>query len=351
MRYKFELQAIDLALNTKANFSDIYKLLMSCKRTSRKVERELRSLRKGNNLTPEQFIKPSSPVTTEGSLKPVKIRITQKPLQVEEPTLSQPSSLFKIAVKEITNNKETPETTPASSMASSGETEIYEVDLKKQDMVLATWGKLTPEELKLSNTLLQVSAFKVINSNEERLAYLRAKISRRSCIDKPRTKSSILDNLSLNEPIESDSDSPLAKSWLNSGFTKQTSQFPRGIKRSAPEPEQIYSENPGELEVFQCKHCGLVFGTGQALGGHMSRKHSGKSLKYNHKKDVRVKREFERMKLHVAKKKYFENLGCEYDKMMQTVEGKMKAKHLINRSQIKKIKATLTEREVYDNLK
>lgn len=351
MRYKFEPKAIDLALNAKANFSDIYKVLMSCKRTSRKVERELRSLRKESNLTPENFIKPSSPVTTEDSLKANKIRITQGSLQIGEPALPQSSSLFKITVKEITNNKETPETTPASSMGSSGETEIYEVDLKKQDMVLATWGKPTSEELSLSNTLLQTSAFKIISTNEERLAYLRAKISRRSCINKPRTKSSILDNVFLNEPIESDSNSPIAKSWVNSGSVKQASSFPRGIKRSAPGSEQICSENPGEFEIFQCKHCGLVFGTGQALGGHMSRKHSGKSLKYNHKKDVRVKREFERMKLHVAKKKYFENLGCEYDKMMETIEGKMKVKHLINRSQIKKIKATLTEREVYDNFK
>eukprot|EP00826_Nyctotherus_ovalis_P034449 TRINITY_DN2876_c0_g1_i22.p2 TRINITY_DN2876_c0_g1~~TRINITY_DN2876_c0_g1_i22.p2 ORF type:complete len:106 (+),score=30.15 TRINITY_DN2876_c0_g1_i22:173-490(+) len=105
------------------------------------------------------------------------------------------------------------------------------------------------------------------------------------------------------------------------------------------------------MEIFKCMHCELVFVTGQALGGHMSRKHSGRSSKFNHKKDVRAKREFERMKLHVAKKKYFENMNYDYEKMMQNIEGKMKAKSLINRSQIKKIKASLTEGEVYSSFK
>lgn len=35
-----------------------------------------------------------------------------------------------------------------------------------------------------------------------------------------------------------------------------------------------------------CKYCGVSFGSGRELGGHMSRKHNGKSQIYKHKTEV-----------------------------------------------------------------
>lgn len=125
-----------------------------------------------------------------------------------------------------------------------------------------------------------------------------------------------------------------------------------GVKLSAKRITSEFSEpalkdlSVEDKESFQCSYCEEVFATGQALGGHMSRKHTGKSLKYNHKKDVRRQREFERMKLYLAKKRYFQELGYDYDILMQTPDGKMRAKAYMNRSRIKKIKTLLTIEEI-----
>ncbi len=116
-------------------------------------------------------------------------------------------------------------------------------------------------------------------------------------------------------------------------------------KREAPEESE---EEGKEGDEFVCKHCNKRFLTGQALGGHMSRKHSGKSTKYNYKKDVRKRREFERMKLWLAKKRFFASLNFDYEELIKTPKGKLQAKTLINRSRIKKLKSTLTDEEVYN---
>ena len=118
--------------------------------------------------------------------------------------------------------------------------------------------------------------------------------------------------------------------------------------KEAKEAGEIAAEDCKDVEVFKCKHCPKCFTTGQALGGHMSRKHSGKSVKYNYKKDVRKKREFERMKLFLAKKRYFSSLNFDYEQLVKTPRGKLQAKTLINRSRIKKIKSLLTDEEVYN---
>jgi len=121
----------------------------------------------------------------------------------------------------------------------------------------------------------------------------------------------------------------------------------RRMRWKRPEPEGEVEDGKNG-ETFRCRHCSKCFTTGQALGGHMSRKHSGKSIKYNYKKDVRKRREFERMKLLLAKKKYFESLNFDYGQMVETPKGKLQAKTMINRSRIKKIKSTLTDEEVYN---
>ena len=127
----------------------------------------------------------------------------------------------------------------------------------------------------------------------------------------------------------------------------------RGIKRIMAEQDEINSQNlkSNEGELLQCEYCGDIFKTGQALGGHMSRKHTGKSSKYNHKRLIREKREFERMKLYAEKRKYFEKLGYDYEEMTLTKEGKSMAKSMINRTQVKKITSTLSTNEVFHYIK
>lgn len=121
---------------------------------------------------------------------------------------------------------------------------------------------------------------------------------------------------------------------------------PEGSDSSCNPPPATHCAREERTDSFRCGYCGEAFGSGQALGGHMSRKHTGKSAKYNHKKDVRRQRELERMRLHAAKKKYFQELGYDYDAMMLTPEGKMKAKKHMNRSRIKRIKTLLSIEEI-----
>ena len=78
----------------------------------------------------------------------------------------------------------------------------------------------------------------------------------------------------------------------------------------------------------------------------MSRTHPGESIAYQHKKDVRSSREFERMKLKVATMKYFDTIGEDYEALMKTAAGAMKVKTLKNRSKIKTIKGKLDDEEV-----
>ncbi len=215
----------------------------------------------------------------------------------------------------------------------------------------------------------QASAFQFVKSNECGIAYLRSKIcsatppaqstsphdgprlmapipSLRPVMKLPmRVPESIMGNLPAFTGYDAEPETqPTAYSVI------KISNLKVKAKRLQPEDDdqQFMVEDCKNGDLFQCKHCGKCFTTGQALGGHMSRKHSGKSMKYNYKKDVRKKREFERMKLYMAKKRYFESLGHNYEQMVQTPDGKMRAKTLINRSRIKKIKSLLTDEEVYN---
>lgn len=283
---------------------------------------------------------PGSLIPADNSPDSANIQTLQESLQAEKLVSTRSSAPFEILAKGTANTKceEPSKLTSASSMASRGEAEMWEP--RREDMVLAQWDKATSREVDLAEAL-HASAFSVMSSNEERLAYFYTKISEEVRRGEPRIKSSTASTLEkFNDSVSSSS---VAKCLSSPDSNTSLSQ---GIKRSAPEPQPT-SFQTSETGAFKCRHCELVFGTGQALGGHMSRKHSGKSFKFNHKKDVRTKREFERMKLYVAKKKYFESMNYDYEEMVQNIEGKMKVKSLINRSQIKKIKASLTEREVY----
>jgi hypothetical protein len=116
------------------------------------------------------------------------------------------------------------------------------------------------------------------------------------------------------------------------------------------------NENPSQgtkrrLKPFMCKYCTMTFNKAQALGGHMSRTHPGESHTYMQKKVIRKNRKLERVKLLLAKIKFFKSLDYDYNDLLSTPEGKMRARMLINRTRIKKLKRTLTKEEVEDFMK
>lgn len=70
--------------------------------------------------------------------------------------------------------------------------------------------------------------------------------------------------------------------------------------------KQFTFEEPSQ---FHCDECNEDFGTGQALGGHMSRVHPGKSESYAKKVERRKERAFDRELLRLAKIKHSRDLG------------------------------------------
>ncbi len=78
----------------------------------------------------------------------------------------------------------------------------------------------------------------------------------------------------------------------------------------------------------------------------MSRKHPGKSKDYNHKKEVRKNREFERVRLLLAKIRFYKELGRDYEEMRQSAAGKAKSRKLLNRARLKRIKKSISDEEV-----
>ena len=143
-----------------------------------------------------------------------------------------------------------------------------------------------------------------------------------------------------SSPVEPASDTP-DESEPQKNRRKLTSRPKRKPK--------VYSlnEKPRKrAKPFPCKYCDMGFNKAQALGGHMSRKHPGRSHDYNYKKTVRKKREIDRTKLLMAKKKYFSTLKYDYEDLLKTMEGKLRARSLMNRAQVKKFKRELSEEEV-----
>jgi hypothetical protein len=98
--------------------------------------------------------------------------------------------------------------------------------------------------------------------------------------------------------------------------------------------------------IFICKYCSMSFNKAQSLGGHVSRTHPGESREYKQKKIIRKSRELERAKLFLAKRKFFQSIDYDYDDLLRTPEGKMKARALLNRARIKNLKKGLTKEEL-----
>jgi len=104
--------------------------------------------------------------------------------------------------------------------------------------------------------------------------------------------------------------------------------------------------SPKSGGIYKCECCARTFKTAQAKGGHMSRKHPGKSSDYTHKKVVRQAREYDRARLKLAKIKYFKDLGLNYEELNNSKSGKAKIKEKISRARIKKIKPLISEEEI-----
>eukprot|EP00826_Nyctotherus_ovalis_P007757 TRINITY_DN1197_c0_g2_i2.p1 TRINITY_DN1197_c0_g2~~TRINITY_DN1197_c0_g2_i2.p1 ORF type:complete len:281 (+),score=73.73 TRINITY_DN1197_c0_g2_i2:156-998(+) len=201
---------------------------------------------------------------------------------------------------------------------------------------------LSKASLVSSMRLPSVSAFKPVKTTLKRIAQLQSKVYEGA----------------KKYFREAGSVSVLSQRWIKSAIELPpckriesrflVSEIKLSAKRLIPEFNTSHPKEESEegRDAFKCGYCEESFATGQALGGHMSRKHTGKSLKYNHKKDVRRQREVERTRLYMAKKKYFQELGYDYDAMIQTPDGKLRAKEYMNRSRIKKIKAMLGEGEI-----
>eukprot|EP00826_Nyctotherus_ovalis_P013799 TRINITY_DN13782_c0_g2_i1.p1 TRINITY_DN13782_c0_g2~~TRINITY_DN13782_c0_g2_i1.p1 ORF type:complete len:129 (-),score=25.84 TRINITY_DN13782_c0_g2_i1:154-540(-) len=100
-----------------------------------------------------------------------------------------------------------------------------------------------------------------------------------------------------------------------------------------------------------CAECKRRFGCKQALGGHMSKAHPGKSETYRKKKQLASDRILERTRFLMAKKRFYRELSCDYEKLAKSETGKEKLKKLLKRSRIRAIKKEISDEEVAEYLK
>eukprot|EP00826_Nyctotherus_ovalis_P025618 TRINITY_DN1986_c0_g1_i9.p1 TRINITY_DN1986_c0_g1~~TRINITY_DN1986_c0_g1_i9.p1 ORF type:complete len:262 (-),score=77.33 TRINITY_DN1986_c0_g1_i9:159-923(-) len=136
--------------------------------------------------------------------------------------------------------------------------------------------------------------------------------------------------------------------YLKTMITANPPKKPPPKKSHKAKPKPL-TENAGakrRAKPFKCKYCTMSYSKAQALGGHMSRTHPGESCEYKLKKNIRKNRKMERIKLLLAKRKFFKSLNYDYDDLLKTPEGKIRVRMLINRTRIKKLKKMLTKEEL-----
>ena len=97
---------------------------------------------------------------------------------------------------------------------------------------------------------------------------------------------------------------PKVKKVIRKPKSQLQPQFKPQVRKSQDKPAVV--QNP---EQFICKSCNEEFGTGQALGGHMSRVHPGESKSYQKKLQRRDERHFDRALLRYAKQMHEERFG------------------------------------------
>ena len=78
----------------------------------------------------------------------------------------------------------------------------------------------------------------------------------------------------------------------------------------------------------------------------MSRKHKGQSIDYSQKKMKRNLRIEDRVKLLLAKRKFFYSLNLNYDKLFETKEGKAIIQKKLDRGELDKFKKAITKEEI-----
>ena len=165
---------------------------------------------------------------------------------------------------------------------------------------------------------------------------------------KNNTIKNILEFLELGEKIES-----LPK--LNFDFknfdrifsTNKENNFTTGNNINFKSNQKNINSNNLE-QVYICDICNEVFSNGQGLGGHMSRKHPNKSLKYKFKKETREKRNLKREIIYEAKRRILKKYNEIYDDLMITIEGRKLIKRICkdNKEEYYRIK-----REIKINMK
>ena len=113
---------------------------------------------------------------------------------------------------------------------------------------------------------------------------------------------------SASDSVHNTSQEKDATSKMSDG-TVETKPAKSLLKKRQATPEMSVDDE--QATNFVCKECGDVFEHGQALGGHMSRKHPGQSAAFNKKILRRKEREFERELLHYAKEKHSKLYGSD----------------------------------------
>lgn len=91
---------------------------------------------------------------------------------------------------------------------------------------------------------------------------------------------------------------------------------------NSSDSEEDQYETTGNAGVYKCDICGTGFRSGQGLGGHMSRKHPNQSEKFKFKKLTRENRNENREQLYTAKRILLSRYNKNYDKLIETDEGK-----------------------------
>ena len=81
-------------------------------------------------------------------------------------------------------------------------------------------------------------------------------------------------------------------------------------------------------KIFKCEFCDFNSNSGQALGGHMSRKHPNKSNNYSLKKMIRNQRETNRHIIHKARKELLSKYNYDYDELIHDKEKKIIFKNI-----------------------
>lgn len=125
----------------------------------------------------------------------------------------------------------------------------------------------------------------------------------------------LLNQLKIANNTFRDQDLPNLVAHLSSKNRLRKPTGKKQPKRHIARAIHMIEDTPSQLEErkersrFHCDECNENFTTGQALGGHMSRVHPGKSSSYARKVNRREERTFDRELLRLAKIEHAKQFG------------------------------------------